>query len=503
MPEAVVSRPALLPELGPDQWPDEVPVLIAGGGPAGLSAAVLLAQHGVEMLLVERRGFEARFPRAHLLNVRTMEIFAEMGVADDIYALAPPDDRWRKVVWYTSVTGPTPLHGLKIGEVPAWAGGADAERYAAASPRKFSNLPQLRLDPLLWRHAHASCPGRIRGFHELTHIEQHEPGGVTATILDRNSGAVRRVRARYLIAADGGRVSANLLGVDCEGPRAIRTVVSCHVSTDMSAWSEPDALLAHFIHPRGRGRNVGGLQSLGPGRFGRASAEWAVAASGLSADPSALDDDAVLERAIQTLGLPPGHPVTLHAVSRWQYEGVVARRFRARLSVPGRRRRAPAPSHGRPGPQLRGTGRPQPGLEARRRTARPGQRRAAGQLRDRAAPDRRVLYRARAGERGPPRADRRCTGPAAGNDRGGGLEGDRSVRQRRRGRRRAPRGRRGGGSRERQRLQPAQRRGWLLLPGGRADSGRHAPAGRPRLADHLPADDAAWASSAARLAASR
>ncbi len=329
MPEAVVSRPALLPELGPDQWPDEVPVLIAGGGPAGLSAAVLLAQHGVEMLLVERRGFEARFPRAHLLNVRTMEIFAEMGVADDIYALAPPDDRWRKVVWYTSVTGPTPLHGLKIGEVPAWAGGADAERYAAASPRKFSNLPQLRLDPLLWRHAHASCPGRIRGFHELTHIEQHEPGGVTATILDRNSGAVRRVRARYLIAADGGRVSANLLGVDCEGPRAIRTVVSCHVSTDMSAWSEPDALLAHFIHPRGRGRNVGGLQSLGPGRFGRASAEWAVAASGLSADPSALDDDAVLERAIQTLGLPPGHPVTLHAVSRWQYEGVVARRFRA------------------------------------------------------------------------------------------------------------------------------------------------------------------------------
>lgn len=329
MPEVAVSRPPLLPGLGPDEWPDEVPVLIAGGGPAGLSAAVLLAQHGVEVLLVERRGPGPRFPRAHLLNVRTMEIFAEMGVADDIYALAPPDDRWRKVVWYTSVTGPTPLHGLKIGEVPAWAGGADAARYATASPMTFSNLPQLRLDPLLWQHADTCCPGRIRAFQELIGVEQHHPGGVTATILDRTSGAQRTIRARYLIAADGGRVSAGLLGVDCEGPRAIRAVVSCHISTDMSAWSEPDALLCHFIHPRGHGRNVGGLQSLGPGRYGRDSPEWSVTVSARPGDPPALDEDTILERARDTLGLLPDHPVTLHAVSHWQYEGVVARRFRA------------------------------------------------------------------------------------------------------------------------------------------------------------------------------
>jgi 2,4-dichlorophenol 6-monooxygenase len=330
--EAGVLRPALLPELALDEWPEEVPVLIAGGGPAGLSAAVLLAQRGIDLLLVERRGFEARFPRAHLLNVRTMEIFAEMGVADDIYALVPADDRWRKVVWYTSVAGPTPLHGLKIGEVPAWGGGADAVRYAAASPRMFTNLPQLRLDPLLWRHAAASCPGRIRGYQELTHVEQHEPGGVTATILDRNSGLRRKVRARYLIAADGGRNSGDLLGVDCEGPRAIRTVISLHVSTDLSMWSEPDALLCHLIHPRGRGRNTGGLQSLGPSRYGRQSEEWAVSVAALPGDPpvpSAPDEDALVDRARQSLGLPPDHPVTLHAVSRWQYEGVVARRFRA------------------------------------------------------------------------------------------------------------------------------------------------------------------------------
>ena len=103
-----VRRPALLPALAQDEWPQRVPVLIAGGGPVGLTAAMLLARQGIEVLLVDRRGPDARYPRAHLLNVRTMEIFHEIGVADDIYAQAPADDRWRKVVWYTSVAGPTP-----------------------------------------------------------------------------------------------------------------------------------------------------------------------------------------------------------------------------------------------------------------------------------------------------------------------------------------------------------------------------------------------------------
>ncbi len=180
-------------------------MLIVGGGPVGLSAAMLLAQRGVDVLLAERRGFSSHYPRAHLLNVRTMEIFHEMGVADDIYALAPADDRWRKVAWYTSISGPTPLHGLKLGEVPAWSGGADAARYAQASPQRFSNLPQIRLDRLLWRHADVACPGRLRSNVELTALEQRD-GAAYATVTERGSGTAHEIRARYVILADGGRV---------------------------------------------------------------------------------------------------------------------------------------------------------------------------------------------------------------------------------------------------------------------------------------------------------
>lgn len=322
-----VSRPALLPELGDDDWPESVPVLIVGGGPVGLSCAVMLAQAGVEVLLVERRDFDFRFPRAHLLNIRTMEVFHEMGVADDVYALGPDHERWRKVVWYTSIAGPTELHDLKIGEVQAWGGGDDGPRYEGASPRRHANLPQIRLDPVLYAHARACAPGRIRARQELVSLEQRDEG-VVASIHDRDSGLTRSIHARYVIAADGGRTSAELLGIEMVGPEQIRDVVSYHVSTDLSMWSEPDALLAHFIHPAGGGRRMGSIQAIGPTHFNRHSEEWLIGISKwmLRGDPDDVENHLAAIR--EMLGLPAEHEMELHSISHWKYNGVVAQRYR-------------------------------------------------------------------------------------------------------------------------------------------------------------------------------
>ena len=42
----------------------DIPVLISGGGPVGLAASLLLSQHGVPSLLVERHPSTAITPKA-------------------------------------------------------------------------------------------------------------------------------------------------------------------------------------------------------------------------------------------------------------------------------------------------------------------------------------------------------------------------------------------------------------------------------------------------------
>ncbi|GAA4701104.1 FAD-dependent monooxygenase [Pseudonocardia yuanmonensis] len=307
--------------------PEETPVLIVGGGPAGLTTALELARRGIDGIVIDRRDFTTHFPRAHLLNVRTMETFTDVGIADRIYAEGPPEDQWHRVAWYTSLAGPTPLHGRRIGYLPAWGGGAvDRERYAQASPRRFGNLPQLRVDTLLWEQADKAWPGKVRPKTELVDLAVTDDG-VTATVRDLVADRTYRIRARYLVGADGGRTCPGLLSVQVSGPRALVDIVSVFFSADLSAHADPEALLTYLIQPQGEGGPVGGLLALGPGRWGAQSPQWSMGMHLHPEDPIGRDPEALTQRVRDLLGLPELE-LTVHAISHWQYEGVVADRFR-------------------------------------------------------------------------------------------------------------------------------------------------------------------------------
>src|SRR5437763_17198300 len=64
-------------------------VIIAGGGPAGSSAAINLALRGARVLLVEQK----KFPRAKLcgefISPECADPFARLGVADQMFAARP------------------------------------------------------------------------------------------------------------------------------------------------------------------------------------------------------------------------------------------------------------------------------------------------------------------------------------------------------------------------------------------------------------------------------
>ena len=306
----------------------QVPVLIVGGGGAGLTASMTLSNLGVDSLLVSSLPTTSSLPKAHVLNQRAMEIFTEVGVAPEIYKRSTPAQNMRATGWYAGLTGPHDGYGRKLGELEVWGGGYTDPDYVAASPCRTCNLPQIRLEPVLKEHAEKLNPGGVRFNHELVNLAQ-DGDGVTATVRDKDSDSTYRVRARYLIAADGGRTVGKLVGVEMNGPRDIMKMVSIHMTADLSPWAtDDDVLIRWLVNPDFGGSWSGVLVPMGPDHWGPASEEWVFHMQYATDDPDAMQEEKVLARMRATLGLPDELQVTIHRISQWVMEGVIADKFR-------------------------------------------------------------------------------------------------------------------------------------------------------------------------------
>ena len=169
----------------------DVPILICGGGPVGLSAAILLARLDVPSLLVERHPSTTDHPKARGFFARTMEVFRPWGIEASLRAEALPSSAGR-FIWVES------LSGREIGRV-------EPPRRAVPGPHSPTYgcmAAQDALEAELRRHAETYPNINLRFSTELVAFEQ-DPDGVTVTVSDRRSGEVHTLRAAYLIAADG------------------------------------------------------------------------------------------------------------------------------------------------------------------------------------------------------------------------------------------------------------------------------------------------------------
>ena len=61
---------------------ENLPVLIAGGGPVGLLLATVLSHYGVRSVILERNCDTTKWPKMDLTNARSMELFRRLGLAD-------------------------------------------------------------------------------------------------------------------------------------------------------------------------------------------------------------------------------------------------------------------------------------------------------------------------------------------------------------------------------------------------------------------------------------
>ncbi|AHH19779.1 putative FAD-binding monooxygenase [Nocardia nova SH22a] len=171
------------------------PVLIVGGGPVGLAAAIELARHDIGSVVVEARDEVSWLrPRAKTTSARTMEHFRRWGIAEAVRDRAPLPQSWSDAVVFCStllgreVTRFDHCLGLDLihDELVAEGGQQIPQPLVELIMReKVETLPQVRL---------------LTGYSVVS-AEQDEQH-VRARIRDRD-GEVETLSGDYLIGCDG------------------------------------------------------------------------------------------------------------------------------------------------------------------------------------------------------------------------------------------------------------------------------------------------------------
>ena len=305
---------------------EETHVVIVGGGTIGLAMSLSLSHLGIRHTLFERHRGTSLYPRAIGLGTRTMELLRGLGLADAVDAQAAPLRAQERTAWYTSLAGPTDLHGQLIASRSGWGSGELEAEYKASSPCPWRILAQIRLEPLLRAAAEQSPYADVRFATEVTDLAQDDDGvTVSATAAD---GPVE-VRAQYLVGADAGRTVAARVGITETGPTDLVDMVSIYFSADLSEVRDPTVLMSWFVNPDlGGSVETGILYAVGPWDADGHSTEFVFSFARRTDDPSVFDESTALARMRATLGIEDFSP-TLHNISHWFLQAVIADHYRS------------------------------------------------------------------------------------------------------------------------------------------------------------------------------
>jgi 3-(3-hydroxy-phenyl)propionate hydroxylase len=161
-------------------------VLVVGAGPTGLTAAALLAEHGVECLVVDRWESVYPQPRAVHLDDEIHRLLARIGVAEEFAAISRPCRGLRLVD-----------RNLRV--LAEFRRGADRGRHGYPEANMFD---QPELEAILRANLTRRSGVTVRGNLEVTGLTQ-DSGAVRVEVTDRVTGTQEEIRAGYVLGCDG------------------------------------------------------------------------------------------------------------------------------------------------------------------------------------------------------------------------------------------------------------------------------------------------------------
>jgi len=172
--------------------------IIVGGGPSGSTAAVLLAQAGWRVAVVEKAQFPRRKVCGEFISGTTWPLLRQLGIADPLLEIAGP--RVRRVGVYAGAA-------MVTAELASPAGRAEGSGRAVGR----EHLDRLLLGRAAAAGAEVWQPCALAEFVEYD-------GGYECTIVDKGTRQSRALHSRLIIAAHGSWESGAMPTQDLRRP---------------------------------------------------------------------------------------------------------------------------------------------------------------------------------------------------------------------------------------------------------------------------------------------
>lgn len=198
------------PELRGDGGRAEV--VIIGGGPVGLAAALGLARFGVRAIVIEVRNMISEGSRALAMSRRSMQILDQLGVGERFMQKA--------VTWSAGWTyyGTQVVHEMNIAS-------------PANEKHGQTNLQQCWAEQIMLDMIHALDAAEVR-FHSKVVGLTSDAQGVTLRVSTPQGDY--DLRAGYVIAADGPRgIMRKLTGIEYQGTSFAQRFVINDILTEI------------------------------------------------------------------------------------------------------------------------------------------------------------------------------------------------------------------------------------------------------------------------------